>query len=135
MLPSGGPRYDGKVLLLGPPDRPMVAAVRERGEELGLAMLPRSPRRSPRATCATAWRVSCRPTSADAAVDVAQAVNAGWLELWYQPKLDAGTLDVAGAEALCACAIRLGSCRRPISCRDGDPHFRALSEFVIGVHP
>src|ERR1700693_2814559 len=44
--------YDGKVLLLGPRDWPMVAAVRERGEELGLAMLP---------LLTTAGRPSCPP--------------------------------------------------------------------------
>jgi EAL domain-containing protein (putative c-di-GMP-specific phosphodiesterase class I) len=67
-------------------------------------------------------------------VDVAQAVSAGWLELWYQPKLDARSLNVASAEAL----IRM---RHPtwgvvppayFIPDDSDPHFRALSEFVVG---
>jgi EAL domain-containing protein (putative c-di-GMP-specific phosphodiesterase class I) len=67
-------------------------------------------------------------------VDVAQAVNAGWLELWYQPKLDAGTLDVAGAEALVRMRHPAWGVVPPAYFvpDDGDPHFRALSEFVIG---
>jgi EAL domain-containing protein (putative c-di-GMP-specific phosphodiesterase class I)/CheY-like chemotaxis protein len=127
--------YDGKVLLLGPRNWPMVAAVRERGEELGLAMLPSLA--TPFAngnlhdSVASLLPADEPPTPP---VDVAQAVNAGWLELWYQPKLDAHTLNVASAEAL----IRM---RHPawgvvppayFVPDDGDPHFRALSEFVIG---
>jgi len=127
--------YDGKVLLLGPPDRPMVAAVRERGEELGLAMLPALA--TPFAEGNLRDSVACLlpadepPTPP---VDVAQAVNAGWLELWYQPKLDAGTLEVAGAEALVRMRHPAWGVVPPAYFvpDDGDPHFRALSEFVIG---
>jgi len=34
------------------------------------------------------------------AIDIAQALRAGWLELWYQPKLGSQALDLRGAEAL-----------------------------------
>jgi EAL domain-containing protein (putative c-di-GMP-specific phosphodiesterase class I) len=66
-------------------------------------------------------------------IDVAEALHAGWLELWYQPKIDAHTRALRGAEAL----VRI---RHPswgivppayFIPDDGDPHFRALSEFVI----
>jgi len=66
-------------------------------------------------------------------VDVAEALCAGWLELWYQPQIDARTLSLGGAEAL----IRI---RHPswgivppayFIPDDSDPHFCALSEFVI----
>ncbi|HEY2137946.1 MAG TPA: EAL domain-containing response regulator [Xanthobacteraceae bacterium] len=127
--------FAGKVLLLGRRDLPMVAAVRELGEELGLAMLPLLG--TPfgdgnlRDSVAALAPVDEPPTSP---VDVAEAVSAGWLELWYQPKLDVRTLSVGGAEAL----IRM---RHPawgvvppayFIPDDSDPHFRALSEFVIG---
>jgi EAL domain-containing protein (putative c-di-GMP-specific phosphodiesterase class I) len=34
------------------------------------------------------------------AEEVAKALGAGWLELWYQPKIGSQTLDLRGAEAL-----------------------------------
>src|SRR5258705_13574488 len=112
----------------------MVGAVRGRGEGLGLGMLPAiaTPfaEENLRDSVASLLPADEPPTPP---VDVAQAVNAGWLELWYQPRLDARTLGVAGAEAL----IRM---RHPtwgvvppayFVPDDGDPHFRALSGFVI----
>jgi len=33
-------------------------------------------------------------------VDVAEALRAGWLELWYQPKVGSRALELRGAEAL-----------------------------------
>jgi EAL domain-containing protein (putative c-di-GMP-specific phosphodiesterase class I) len=35
-----------------------------------------------------------------AADEMAKALGAGWLELWYQPKIGSQTLDLRGAEAL-----------------------------------
>ena len=127
--------FDGKVLLLGNRNMPAVVAVRELGEELGLAMLPMLPTpfddRILRNSVAALLPIE-QPLSSP--VDVAEAVGAGWLELWYQPKLDARTLDVSSAEAL----IRM---RHPnwgvvppayFIPDDSDPHSRAPSEFVVG---
>jgi EAL domain-containing protein (putative c-di-GMP-specific phosphodiesterase class I) len=66
-------------------------------------------------------------------VDVAEALSAGWLELWYQAKIDARTLRLAGAEALIrmrhpAWGIVPPACFIP---GDDDPHFKALSDFVV----
>ena len=72
--------------------------------------------------------------TADSPVDVGEALGAGWLELWYQPKIDTNTLSLSGAEAL----VRMrhpawGTVPPGFFVLDhGDPHFRALSEFVIG---
>lgn len=127
--------FDGRVLLFGPPGAPMVAAHMELSTRLGLATL---------ALLATPFsaddlqaRVApLRPAHAppDPPVDVGEALNAGWLELWYQPKIDVRSRSVAGAEAL----VRL---RHPTwglvapACfvpDPGDPHFIALSDFVVG---
>ena len=51
--------FDGMILLLGPSDSPAVAAARELGEELGLAMLPMLSTLSAAGTCATASPHSC----------------------------------------------------------------------------
>jgi EAL domain-containing protein (putative c-di-GMP-specific phosphodiesterase class I)/CheY-like chemotaxis protein len=127
--------FDGKVLLIGHRDAPAVVAVRELGEGLGLAMLPALSTPfddgSLRNGLATFLPIEQPPISP---VDVAEAVSAGWLELWYQPKLDLRTLSVSSAEAL----IRM---RHPtwgvvppsyFIPDDSDPHSRALSEFVVG---
>jgi EAL domain-containing protein (putative c-di-GMP-specific phosphodiesterase class I) len=126
--------YTGKVLVVGPPDSPMVRAVEESGEMLGLAMLPLLPtpyrNENLRRSLATLPPPEAPPSPP---IDVAEALHAGWLELWYQPKIDLRTLAPCGAEAL----IRI---RHPawgvvppayFVPDDGDPHFRAMSEFVI----
>jgi EAL domain-containing protein (putative c-di-GMP-specific phosphodiesterase class I) len=127
--------FDGKVLLLGPRESRVVEAVRRLGEEFGLAMLP--PLATPfGAEGLRASIVAFLPTEAPLSppVDAAEAMRAGWLELWYQPKIDVRTLTLREAEGL----IRI---RHPtwgivppafFIPDDGDPHLRALSEFVIG---
>lgn len=127
--------FHGKILLLAPRDLPALAAVRQAAEELGLAVLP--PLSTPfnhaslRTSVAELLPVGEPPTPP---VDVAEAVAAGWLELWYQPKVNAQSLGFDSAEAL----VRM---RHPhwgvvppayFIPDDSDPHFRALSDFVIG---
>ncbi len=126
--------YDGKVLLIGPKNSILVTAVRQLGEEFGVTMLP--PLATPfsadglRASVATLLPTQTPPSPA---VDVTEALKAGWLELWYQQKIDVHTLAPRGAEAL----VRL---RHPtwgvvppayFIPDDSDPKFTALSEFVI----
>ncbi len=126
--------FEGRVLVIGPRDVPMVPAIRQLGEELALAMLPLLSTpfcdRTLRESLATVAPVDGPPA---APVDVAEAVNAGWLELWYQPKLNARTFSIGSAEAL----VRM---RHPswglvppayFIPDDSDPHFRTLSDFVI----
>ena len=127
--------FDGKVLLVGPRDWPVVAAVQACGQELGLAMLPLLP--TP--FCAGNLRdsvASLMPADEPPAppIDVAQAVSAGQIELWYQPKLDARTLGVAGAEAVTRMRHPSRGAAPPANFIPdaGGPQARALSEFVIG---
>ena len=127
-------RFDSKVLLLGPRGSLVVEAVRELGEELGVAMLPllATPFGSEglRASVADFIPVEKPPSPP---VDAAEALRERWLELWYQPKIETRTLATREAEAL----IRI---RHPtwgvippayFIAGDGDPHLRALLEFVI----
>jgi EAL domain-containing protein (putative c-di-GMP-specific phosphodiesterase class I) len=126
--------FEGKVLLLGPRDSRVVEAIREMGVELGVTMLP--PLATPfgseglRASVAAFLPVEA-PLSP--AVDAAEAMRAGWLELWYQPKIGTRSLALQEAEGL----IRI---RHPtwgvippayFIASDGDPHLQGLSEFVI----
>ncbi len=127
--------FDGQILLLGPSGAPIVAAVRQLGNQLGMKLLPTLSTpfgaEGLRASIAPLLPAK-RPTSAP--VDVPEALKSGWLELWYQSKVDTRTLAPCGAEAL----VRM---RHPswgvvppayFIPDDGDPHFRGLSEFVIG---
>lgn len=127
-------RFTGRVLLVGNPDLPALTAMHAHGVQLGLTML---------ATLATPYRqgelrerlseiLPAEPPPPPP-VDVAQALHEGWFELWYQPKIEIHSLVLRGVEAL----IRM---RHPswgivppayFIPDDGDPHFRALSEFVI----
>jgi EAL domain-containing protein (putative c-di-GMP-specific phosphodiesterase class I) len=127
--------FSGKVLVIGQPDSIMVKAVRQIGEEYGIAMLPSLP--TPfsagtlRACVATLLPAEPAPSPA---VDVAEALKAGWLELWYQQKLNTRTLAPSGAEALVRMRHPAWGVVPPAYFipDDQDPHFRALSEFVIG---
>jgi EAL domain-containing protein (putative c-di-GMP-specific phosphodiesterase class I)/CheY-like chemotaxis protein len=127
-------KFGGKVLLLGPPDSPVVVATRRLGENLGITILP---------TLATPFRgdglrdsiASLLPPEAPPSppIDAAEAIRAGWLELWYQPKVDTQTLALHGAEGLIRIRHPTWGIVRPayFVANDGDPHFRGLSEFVI----
>ena len=126
--------FGGKILLLGPRASPMLAAVQEFGEKLGLAMLPilGTPFGSGnlRDSVATLLPMEAPPSPP---VDVAEAMSAGWLELWYQPKVDTRTVAVSGAEALIGMRHPTWGIVTPAYFipDDGDPQFRALSEFII----
>jgi EAL domain-containing protein (putative c-di-GMP-specific phosphodiesterase class I) len=127
--------FDGQVLLLGPRDSSMVAAVQERGEQLGIAML--SPLATPfdsgslRNSVATLLPVDVPPHPV---IDAAEALSAGWLELWYQPKFSTRTLQMCGAEALIRVRHPTWGVVPPANFLpdQGDPYQRALSDFVIG---
>jgi EAL domain-containing protein (putative c-di-GMP-specific phosphodiesterase class I) len=127
--------FEGKVRLLGPPACPAMTAIEELAEELGIAALPKLD--TPfgavglRDSVAALLPVEAVP---DPPIHLDEAVRAGWLELWYQPVIDTRSLALSGAEAL----IRI---RHPtwgivppayFIPDDGDPHLRALSDFVIG---
>jgi EAL domain len=93
--------FDGKVLLLGPPACPAMAAIQELAETLEIAMLPRLD--TPfgegglRNALATLLPIESTP---DPAIHVDEAMKSGWLELWYQPEIDARSLAAKRAEAL-----------------------------------
>ncbi len=122
-----GRKFDGKVLVLGPRVSPMVAAVRELGESLGLRMLPLLPTPFGAADVrdCVAPLIEAPPTSPG---DTARALDADWLELCYQPKVDTRTLAVAGVEA--RARVRHPS-RGLVASDDGEFHLGALADVVI----
>ena len=126
-------QFDGLTLLVGPQNSPLTAAVRELAEGLGLAMLP---------TLATPFASDDLRNSVAAflpietpspPVEAAEAIRAGLLELWYQPKIHTHKLTLQGAEALIRMRHPYWGIVEPAYFipDDADPHFQALSEFVI----
>src|SRR4051812_23449750 len=75
--------FAGKVLAIGPRESIMVRAVLQLGEEYGIAMLPPllPPFGSDTLRAAVAAFLPVEPPPSPA-VDVAEALKAGWLELW-----------------------------------------------------
>ena len=126
--------FDGQVLLIGPRDSIIVNALRQLGEETGIAMLP--PLTTPfsadglRASVATLLPQKAPPSPP---VDVAEALKAGWLELWYQQKIDVHTLAPRGAEALIRMRHPAWGVVPPASFvpDSKDPQFKRLSDFVV----
>ncbi|WP_291869867.1 EAL domain-containing response regulator [Bradyrhizobium sp.] len=126
--------FVGKVLAIGARESIIVKAVRQLGEEYGLAMLP--PLTTPFAAGVLRERVVMllpEDPVPSPAVHVAEALHAGWLELWYQPKIDARTLVRCGAEALVRVRHPTWGVVPPAYFvpEGDDPHFRHLSEFLI----
>lgn len=126
--------YAGKVLVFGPPASLMATAMLSIGEKLGLTMLPLLP--TPFNDSDLRNRVaSLQPqgTPPNPLVDVAEALHANWLELWYQPKIEVRSLTLSGAEALVRMRHPAWGVVPPahfIPDQD-DPHFGALSTFVM----
>lgn len=127
-------QFGGKVLTVGAPESIVLKAVQQVGSEYGLDML--LPLTTPFAAETLRDRIALLlpddPVPSPA-VDVGEALHAGWLELWYQPKINARTLVRYGAEALVRVRHPTWGVVPPayfIPDAD-DPHFRALSEFVV----
>ncbi|MBB1092314.1 EAL domain-containing protein [Rhodopseudomonas pseudopalustris] len=126
--------FDGSVMLISARETIALRAILHHGLERHLTMLP------PLATpfSAQMLRESIAPLlpqepAPKPEVDVAEALKTGWLELWYQRKLDARSLTPCGAEALVRLrhpnwGVVVPSAFLP---DHNDPHFRALSEFVV----
>ena len=101
-------KFAGKILLISGRDEITLNQIQGIGERHGLSMLLslRKPFRAAELTS----RLSSRTVAVDQAptrtpgekitVDLLTAIDSGWLELWYQPKIDLRSFVVCGAEAL-----------------------------------
>jgi EAL domain-containing protein (putative c-di-GMP-specific phosphodiesterase class I)/CheY-like chemotaxis protein len=126
--------FRGKIMLMGGRSLPALAHAQQLGAQLGLTMLPvlSTPFRPHELKEKLAGLLPAGPPPA-LPVDLTEALGNNWLELWYQPKIDPRALTPICAEALIrlrhpAWGIVPPACFLP---EKGDPHFRALSDFVI----
>lgn len=128
-------QFSGRILLLAPPASLVAGAVRELAKSLGLEILPvlETPysdgalRRSLAALLPT--EEPTRP-----AVNVAEALGAGWLKLRYQPKIDPRSLLISGAEAIVHISHPTWGTVQPAYFipEHRDPHYCVLAEFLLG---
>ncbi len=126
--------FRGRVMMFGGRAATSLIALHELGEESGLAMLP---------PLATPYRDSdlwqnLSPflpitPSPGLAVDVEEAMRNGWLEMWYQPKIDLREMLPCGAEALIRMRHPTWGIVPPAEFipKHDDPNFREMSEFVV----
>ncbi len=126
--------FSGKVMLFGGRSSPALTRAHERGERLGLTMLAPlgTPFREGDLGQILGGFLPIAPAP-DIGVDVDEALNNGWLELWYQPKIDARSLTLKGAEAQVRVRHPTWGLVRPAYYipADGDPYYHALSQFAI----
>jgi EAL domain-containing protein (putative c-di-GMP-specific phosphodiesterase class I)/FixJ family two-component response regulator len=134
-------KYRGKVLLISGHDETVLADIQKIGEQHQLAMLAslHKPFRakdlierlktSPEVARTPAPALAPRRTP----VSLAQALEADWLELWYQPKIDLRSFAVCGAEALLRARHPEHGIVSPADLLPaaGDPLHVPLSQFVI----
>jgi EAL domain-containing protein (putative c-di-GMP-specific phosphodiesterase class I)/CheY-like chemotaxis protein len=98
-------RFGGKVLLISGSDESTLNRVQQTGVSHGLAMLPclKKPFRVDelQACLNASVRSQAQKTATETPkISLEQALLNGWLELWYQPKIELKALAVCGAEAL-----------------------------------
>jgi EAL domain-containing protein (putative c-di-GMP-specific phosphodiesterase class I)/FixJ family two-component response regulator len=137
-------KYQGKVLLISGRDVTVLNEVTRIGEKHGLAMLP--PLKKPFRPADVRERLSVHVTGAarpkpprtaaaakEAGIDIAEALENNWLELWYQPKIDLKAFAICGAEAL----LRARHPKLGLLTPDrilppaGDRSYGPLTEFVL----
>jgi EAL domain-containing protein (putative c-di-GMP-specific phosphodiesterase class I) len=92
--------FEGKVLPFAPRDSAVVSTVQERAEKLGIALLPPLLMPFSNESLRESIATLLPDQSAGPLIDMSEAVREDWIELWYQPKIDARALAMRGAEAL-----------------------------------
>jgi len=126
--------YGGKVMLFGGRSSEALINSYEFGEQAGLAMLPPlgTPFRA-RDLHANLDRFLPVQPQPPLPVDVDEALCNGWLELWYQSKIDPQSLVPRGAEALVRLRHPTWGAVAPAYFipAANDPYLHALSHFVI----
>ena len=138
-------KYQGKILLISGRDQHTLDEVEKVGRHRGLHMLPalQKPfraldlkRRCEQESELEAAPASSKPSPprAKPSIDLAEAIRQGWLQLWYQPKINLKSLTVGGAEALIRANHPQHGLLAPADFLPpaGDPLYRPLSSFVLG---
>jgi EAL domain-containing protein (putative c-di-GMP-specific phosphodiesterase class I)/FixJ family two-component response regulator len=136
-------KFQGRVLLVSGRDERTLSEIEKIGRSRGLHMLPslQKPFRTAdlKNRCeqpAEANPTGSKPTSqprAKASIDLAEAIEKGWLQVWYQAKINLRSLMVSGAEALIRANHPVHGVVAPADLLPpaGDPLYQPLSSFVL----
>jgi EAL domain-containing protein (putative c-di-GMP-specific phosphodiesterase class I) len=137
-------KFQGRILLISGRDRDTLDEIEKIGRSRGLQMLPslQKPFRAIdlKHRCEQQLEPVPAPPStrpapirAKPSIDLAEAIREGWLEVWYQAKINLRTLTVGGAEALIRANHPLHGLITPIDLLPfpGDPLYRPLTSFVL----
>jgi EAL domain-containing protein (putative c-di-GMP-specific phosphodiesterase class I) len=126
--------YGGKVMLFGGRSSAALIRTHEFGERAGIAMLPPlgTPFRDRDLYGNLGSFLPVRPPPA-LPIDVDEALSNGWLELWYQSKINPRSLVPKGAEALVRVRHPTWGVVSPAYFvpAANDPYLHGLSQFVI----
>jgi len=125
--------FDGKVPPFAERDSPVVPTIQNLAGQLGVSLLPPLFMPFSKERLRESVAVLLPESSPGPLVDMEEAVRAGWIELWYQPKIDARAIVMRGAEALLRIRHPAWGIVPPayLVPADGDPRFPPLSESVI----
>ena len=125
--------FAGKVMLFGGRASLALLALHELGENSGLAMLPPlgTPFRDGDLHENLSSFLPVRPAP-NLPIDIGEALRKGWLELWYEPKIDLREMSLRGADAMIRMRHPNWGILSPASfIPENDSDLRALSEFVV----
>ena len=135
-------KFQGRILLISGRDQDTLDEIEKIGRSRGLQMLPslqkpfravdlkhRCEQQAEPVPAAT----KPSPLRAKPSIDLAEAIREGWLEVWYQAKINLKTLTVGGAEALIRANHPAHGLIMPIDLLPfpGDPLYRPLTSFVL----
>ena len=136
-------KFQGRVLLVSGRDERTLSQIEKIGRSRGLHMLPslQKPFRTadlknrceqPAEDNPTASKPTSQPRT-KASIDLAEAIEKGWLEVWYQAKINLRSLMVSGAEALIRANHPVHGVVAPADLLPpaGDPLYQPLSSFVL----
>jgi EAL domain-containing protein (putative c-di-GMP-specific phosphodiesterase class I)/CheY-like chemotaxis protein len=137
-------RFTGRILLISGRDERTLREIENIGRSHGLQMLQSLPKPF-RAADLKSRLLAKTPPVVDRKLTVAlpagerpftnlaDALREGWLEVWYQPKIDLQSLSVCGAEALIRARHPQHGMIAPADLLPsaGDPLYGPLSAFVL----
>jgi EAL domain-containing protein (putative c-di-GMP-specific phosphodiesterase class I)/ActR/RegA family two-component response regulator len=136
-------KFVGKVLLISGRDERTLGEIEKIGRSRGLRMLHSLQKPFRASDLRERWLEqleplptkpkSASPQRSKPVTDLAEAIQKGWLELWYQPKINLKTLTVGGAEALIRARHPVYGVVSPVDLLPpvGDPLYHPLSSFVL----
>ena len=125
--------FAGKVLPFAQRDSAVLETIQDLAERLGISLLPPLLMPFSKERLRESLAILLPEGSPVPLVDMAEAVRGGWLELWYQPKIDARSIVMRGVEALLRIRHPAWGIVPPayLVPNDGDLRFTPLSDTVI----